>query len=368
MGGALLRPSSASKWIACPPSARFEQYYKADDGETVYTQEGTLAHELTERLILGFEFLDLSEIIEAFYLNNTELEGNAELMLGYARDFADFVCDIGGAIFTETKLAYNELIYGTGDAINLVGNKMYVSDLKYGAGKRVKAENNFQLMLYGLMALEKFGDHYDEVVLTIYQPRLGGLSSMSITPLELREWEAFEVIPAMQLAVSGQGEFKTGEHCTFCKAKANCLALFNEYSEVEKLSEFKGLTSKQIVSILDKGQAVKKFIEEVNISALRRALAGETFEGYTVGKSNGRRYFKDPEAVEALLFDEGLEFEDVYDVSLISLSQLEKKLKPKKFKKLLGSQIAKADGAPKLVKVVEWETADPYNPADVFDD
>ena len=43
---ALLGPSSAHRWLACPPSARLEE--GMDDQGSEYAREGTLAHRLGE--------------------------------------------------------------------------------------------------------------------------------------------------------------------------------------------------------------------------------------------------------------------------------------------------------------------------------
>ena len=43
---ALLGPSSAARWLACPPSARLEAAVPNEG--TKYTREGTLAHAICE--------------------------------------------------------------------------------------------------------------------------------------------------------------------------------------------------------------------------------------------------------------------------------------------------------------------------------
>ena len=45
-GHAILSPSSAERWIHCPPSARINA--EAPRTDTVYTREGTLAHAVAE--------------------------------------------------------------------------------------------------------------------------------------------------------------------------------------------------------------------------------------------------------------------------------------------------------------------------------
>ena len=38
---------------------------------------------------------------------------------------------------------------------------------------------------------------------------------------ELLAWAETVLAPAAKLAYEGKGEFKAGDHCQFCKAKAN---------------------------------------------------------------------------------------------------------------------------------------------------
>ena len=48
---ALLSASSAHRWLACSPSAVAAEMYPSQD--TVFTQEGTLAHEVAEAVARG---------------------------------------------------------------------------------------------------------------------------------------------------------------------------------------------------------------------------------------------------------------------------------------------------------------------------
>ena len=86
-------------------------------------------------------------------------------------------------------------------------------------------------MLYGLGALELFGAIYDidTVRMTIYQPRLESVSTWEISVPELMEWVETELKPKAQLAINGEGEFKSGSWCRFCKAKDTCRARAEEF-------------------------------------------------------------------------------------------------------------------------------------------
>lgn len=80
--------------------------------------------------------------------------------------------------------------FGTADGIIIAGNELQIHDLKYGKGVRIDAEQNEQLQLYALGALEQFSMLYDfeTVRLFIHQPRLNHVSEWSLTVQELQSF------------------------------------------------------------------------------------------------------------------------------------------------------------------------------------
>ena len=58
--------------------------------------------------------------------------------------------------------------------------------------------------------------------MTIYQPRRANISTFTITKDELYEWVEGTLKPAAELAYAGEGDFKCGDWCLFCKAKQDC--------------------------------------------------------------------------------------------------------------------------------------------------
>jgi hypothetical protein len=65
--------------------------------------------------------------------------------------------------------------WGTSDAVIVSPDAVEVCDFKYGLGVRVDAEGNPQIRLYGVGALEAYGDLLGDVHtvrLHIFQPRL----------------------------------------------------------------------------------------------------------------------------------------------------------------------------------------------------
>lgn len=62
----------------------------------------------------------------------------------------------------------------------------------------------------------------------IYQPRRDNVCTWEIPLAELMEWAKNELIPKAQLAYNGEGEFKCGDWCQFCKAATLCRARADE--------------------------------------------------------------------------------------------------------------------------------------------
>ena len=75
------------------------------------------------------------------------------------------------------------------------------------------------MMLYALGALNLYDYLYDikTVKTAIVQPRLDNISEWEISDDELLEWAENTLKPIAELAAKGEGEFKAGNHCLFCK-------------------------------------------------------------------------------------------------------------------------------------------------------
>ncbi len=61
----------------------------------------------------------------------------------------------------------------------------------------------------------------DLIKTTIIQPRLDNISSEEIEVTKLLTW-ADNVKKKAQMAFNGEGEFVSGSHCGFCRAKNDC--------------------------------------------------------------------------------------------------------------------------------------------------
>ena len=111
-------------------------------------------------------------------------------------------------VLIEQHLDYSKFVregFGTGDCIIIADGELHIIDYKHGRGVLVEAENNPQMQLYALGAMEIFDGIYDidTVVMTIFQPRRENVSSFSLSKDELYAWAENTLKPIAELAYTG---------------------------------------------------------------------------------------------------------------------------------------------------------------------
>lgn len=375
MSHAILSASGASRWMACPPSARLEQGFENKTSE--YAEEGTLAHELGE---LGLRKA-LGEISTRKY--NSEIK-NIEAHKLYSADMPDYVelytdtcmekvseakAKTPDAVFkVEQRLDFSEWVpegFGTGDFVIIADGTMEICDLKYGKGVPVSANNNKQMMLYALGAIQEFSFLYDieKVKMTIIQPRLDNISTFEVTADDLLKWAEEYVKPTADLAFKGEGEFCAGDHCQFCRAKAVCKARADKNMELAQYDFQKQDTmdNNDIAFVLSRVDELVKWASDVKDYALEQALQGEEYDGFKVVEGRSNRKWSSEDKVGQILIGEGFKESIIYTTKLDGISKIESAIGKKEVQRLLGDYIIKPPGKPTLVPVSDKR--EPYNPA-----
>ena len=360
-GHALLSASGAKRWLECPPSARAG--IGVPNKSSVFAEEGTVAHTLSEiKLSLAVgqikkdeydaEFAQIADKV------NGEMQGATDFYVELILEkLAEAKAQCGDAtLLIEQRLDFSNVVpdgFGTGDAIILCDDYVEVCDLKYGKGVSVSAEDNPQARLYAIGAINLFGPLYQfkEVRSTIIQPRLDSVSSEVLTVEALNDWAENYVKPRAKLAWDGKGEFKTGEHCRFCKIAAKCKARADEALKALEY-EFRDPTIladaeiPKILPLLDKLTAWAKDFKEY---AYQKALSGKTWDGYKLVEGRSNRTYADEKAVEHRLRAEGLSDEMIYAPKEIrGVTSLEQTLGRKRFQELVGDLVHKPPGKPVL--------------------
>lgn len=140
-------------------------------------------------------------------------------------------------------------------------------------------------MLYGLGALNQFGQLYDleTVQLTIVQPRRESISTWEISVHDLERWGREVVAPTAKLAATGGGEYKAVTWCQFCKIAPICRARAQQNMELVK-HEFKApaeLSDMDIAHVLTQIPLLKAWATDVEAHALGLAVnQGHVFPGF----------------------------------------------------------------------------------------
>lgn len=367
-GHALLGASKADQWLNCPPSARLQE--NIAEKRSSFADEGTAAHELAEMELCRKLFTNnpkdqksldrkIKNFKETNQYYNAEMENAVQ---GYAELVEERFMEAKAKSFDailllEQSLDFSEWVpegYGTGDVVIVADGMLEVIDLKYGKGIPVSAQGNPQLRLYALGAwLANYWLYsIKEVIVTIIQPRLDNIST-DIMPLDdLLKWADTVVKPAAKLAFDGTGEFKSGEHCRWCKAKGNCRARAEKNMEALEY-EFQDpalLSLDEIGPILYIAEQLQTWAKDIQEYALDQAKAGSHIAQWKLVEGRSTRAYKDKEGVKTALLSAGYKDDEILKPQEpFGITDLEKKIGKKTFKELLGDLIVKPQGKPTLV-------------------
>ena len=378
---ALLSASGSKRWLTCTPSARLEATLpelKRPANSFDFSAEGTLAHTLSEiRLRLYYNQIGREE-----YETEYQEVKNHSIYKKYTADEKDdFEANVdnyvlyvrsqigeGDTPLFEQRVDFSDWVndgFGTADVVILSKRAIRVIDLKFGKGIPVSATDNPQLRLYALGAYAKFKEEYPEikeVSYTIHQPRLDSISTDGTTIHKLIDWASYFVKPKAKKAWAGSGEFVPGEHCGFCRAKAQCRARSDFNTELAK-NEFREpalLTEEEISEVLTKAQGLKSWASDVEDYALERAVTQNKLPtGYKLGTTSSHRKITDTELAATVLIEKGISEDIIWEPKkLKSITTLEKLAPKGQIVGWLGDLVQKPEGSPKLVKVKETAEED----------
>ena len=342
---ALLSASSAHRWLACPPSAVAAEAYPQQDTE--FTREGTLAHEVAELYARGDYTRAAGEI-------TAEMVECAE---GYRDYIQEQTKSNTATVLLERRLDFSPWVpdgFGTADCVIIQGDTMDVIDYKYGQGVKVSAEDNPQMKLYGLGAVNEFGFVYDvkTVRLHIYQPRMNNISVDELTVEELLEWAEKTVKPTAALAAKGKGKHHPGEHCRFCPHAGRCRALTQTCTELVTTHGMKAnvpvLAPWEVAEVLQMEPLISLWLKRVKDQALTTMMNGGEVPGFKVVAGRGSRAWTDEVVTASILKANGYSPEETYKVELLSVAAMEKALGKKKVAELLEGLIEVKTGSPTI--------------------
>jgi hypothetical protein len=337
-----LRPSAASRWIACPASVRLSQGIP-DSPSSDAAQAGTAIHALAEDCYLFDE--DPMEYI------GTTKEGVklAQWHCEMARDHVEQIQEVEDftgkhTVKIEDKVTYIETrevtLRGTADVIGLGWDVdcLVICDLKTGA--QYVDEDSDQMKIYALGAIKKYGLSLKHIELRINQPRTGGLRIHSMTLEDLRKWEDTVLMPAIDAVIDPNSQPKPSEKaCQYCPAKLTCpaqaaafeLVAAQEPGIVTMKKEdipavMRRLSDDQVSDLLDRAPIVEAFVDALRKHAKERMEQGGVLQGWQLAPKRATRKWVSEESAKAALIEAGLPVDKLYITEFISPAEAEKLL------------------------------------------
>ena len=355
---AFLAASASERWLHCPPSAKL--CAQEDDQGSEYARQGSDAHALCEHLLLkalGRETRDPTENLTYY---DAEMQEAAEAYAAFVMEQvaeAKTVCH-DPLICVEQTVDFSKWVqhgFGTADALIVADDTLYITDMKYGVGCLVTADGedgtgNSQLKCYALGAIDTFGDLYDinRIRLSIFQPRRDNVDTFELTKADLLQWADDVLAPIAKLAYEGQGEFEAGNHCQFCRVKATCRKRAEYAMELAKyeFADAPTLDENEIAEILPQIDTLVSWAEDIKSYALNQALSGVRYPGFKLVAGRSNRKYADEAAVARVVSEAGY---DPYDIKLVGITEMTKRLGKKRFEELLKDLLIKPEGKPVLV-------------------
>jgi len=329
---AKLSASGSPTWSNCGASLRISEGIK--EAPSDFAAEGTEAHDVAEKCLLSGE-------------NAPDTHKELQIYLDYVRE-------LPGGLMVEERVEFDEWVpegFGTVDALILHGDTAYVVDLKWGKGIRVDAEENSQLSLYALGALQRYQFDYgiEKVVLAIVQPRLDHISGWETTAGALLEFGE-HIKERAAIALSDDAPATPSEKaCQWCRAKAVCRERAASLMSLpEKPPE--RLTLNEIGLLLRVAERAKSYISDLQSYAMGLAEGGQHVPGHKIVEGRSTRKFT-AEAAE-ILSSEGLTDDQIYRKSFQTLGAIEKALGGKKAAKPIMDEVTfKPRGKAQLVRI-----------------
>lgn len=363
----VLPPSSAKRWINCPPSAI--ENANAPESDSVHAREGTVAHALAETEA-GKHFGLINDYAYSAALSAVhDAEEWSPEMTEYISRHVEILQDLYDefpekpVVKLETRVdmrRWAQECWGTADVVMIGIDTVHIIDLKYGKGVEVYANHNPQMMLYALGVLDKYGDLFDfeTVKMSIIQPRLNNYpSTFEMKRTELLEWAEEVLKPAAELAVKGEGNRACGDWCRWCCNNGNCAKQLEEFEALPVDTDPNHLTDAQITHALELGEMLNNWLDAIRSLTLQRCLDGKALDGWKAVEGRSNRTWSDQQkAFEAARLN-GVPDEMLYERKPLSVAGLEKLIGKKKFSEIMSDYIARDPGKPTLAKASDKRDA-----------
>lgn len=385
-------PSAAHRHLRCLGSLAMEEQVKERKSSN-FADEGTAAHDLAAKTLTSM--YTLTSMFEGQQMANGIIATRE--MCDYVQVYVDAVraATVNADVFdVEYKTDISNVVgqpeqFGTSDvvAVFLDKRELQIHDLKYGMGVAVYAEENEQLMIYGLGVLDEYSYlcNFETVRLFIHMPRLGYVSEWVVSVEKLREFGGRVKTTYGQVIDIANGKvepaYTPGEkQCRFCKAKGNCKALaahvakttacnFDDLTAADAAPKIVGNTPVDLSNYMAQIDLIEGWCKAVRARVDSELRNGIAIPGWKLVKGKkGNRKFESADSVEQLLKKSKVTQDEMYDFSLKSPAQMEKSIgkeRPKIWERIK-AMITQSEGQPHVAPESDKRPA--YQPSAVADD
>lgn len=339
-----LGPSSAKRWIACPGSVAACAKVPAQPS-TIFSAEGTVAHDICEQHVTNqLTHKQLMSLVGTVVEQDGFSITIDEEMVNAAADYREIIetdtADMGKGAVGKAEVrvkasSVDDAVYGTADYILYrKGHALRVYDFKYGRGVAVSPEQNEQMAIYALGAIDtESGDKFKTIELVIIQPRAGGDS--------VRRWEvptgwieAFrtDLKESVSATRKENARLTAGDHCRWCAAKPTCIAAHAEVQKramvdfakpVPALPDVGTLPLEKLTAALEYEEFINGWFEAAKVRIRALLDSGEAVPGYKLVEGRSTRKWCD-EAAVVEEFSGTLGEAALFEKKLISPAKLEK--------------------------------------------
>jgi len=342
--------------MSCAGSLFFKDLYEEPAGEAA--KEGTAAGEYLERILTA-------QPIPTHARNGNQFTDEMQYLLP---ELAKEITSLSTDILCEQKIDWQTKsgiwIKGQYDASFVVGDTLYIDDLKYGWGI-VEPEKNWQLLGYAIGEVIRRGVAYPKIVMRIHQPRphheAGPTRAWTITYRELLNYK--DIIEARMYSITeGEKSLATGEHCRYCPAAAGACPASNKafYRGVDVVHEFlqDTIDDEELSFQLDLVDRINEIVKQrqgsLTALALDRLKGGKLIPNYTTDQKLGDRKWKTGTNPEVINLMTG---KDIVEKVMLSPARAEKIGVPKE---LIASMVDRPFLGVKLKKCDDSKLADKF--------
>jgi len=393
-GHSLLGPSTYPRLFRCNGSLRAIVETGARSKDTEYTIEGQRGHYLAELTLLDGDCR-----AEYFVGDTLSLPGKkphtfvvSQEMADAVQEYVDWCQELPGEHYIEHRVKLSEFLplpeqEGMADHMAVYYDEVWGwtlcgTDLKFGQGVKVYAARNEQIMAYILGFYLDVGWTYpiERVLVRVSQPRLQHHDVWECTLEDLLRF-GDEVMHVATEAMGDNVRLVPGEkQCQFCPVSGQCkpqkqmndailAADFDAFDDAQKGKPVEMLTRDEMALVLGQLGFVKNWLSKVKLRAFELLMGDkEAIPDWKIVEGGSRRAYEDKVKAKKFLLQH-LPKDEVFEVSLITPAQAEKKLRPD-LRKEFADYLSKPPGKPTLAPRSDSRSV--YQPLiddlDAFDD